>query len=124
MFADVRWFDDRVVWLAPEPDEPLRALTAAVFAEFPETPPYGGEHNEPIPHLTVGHDWPADVLTAAAAEITPRLPIRSRVRAVHLLVGSAEPDSWRVVADLELGEVGRVTAPRSPGVATSWRRGP
>ena len=32
VFADVRWFDDRVVWLAPEPDEPLRALTAAVFA--------------------------------------------------------------------------------------------
>ncbi len=102
VFARLEWFDDKAVWLAPEPDQPLRALTASVFASFPDCPPYGGEHDDPIPHLTVGHDWPVDVLRSAAAEVEPQLPIRVSVGAVELLVGSAQPRSWRTIATLPL----------------------
>ena len=102
-FPRLAWFDDKVLWLAPEPDQPLRALTAAVYACFPDHPPYGGEHDDLIPHLTVGHNWPVDVLRSAAAEVEPQLPIRVSVSAVELLVGSAEPNSWRTIATLALG---------------------
>jgi 2'-5' RNA ligase len=103
VFARIAWFGDHVVWLAPEPDRPLRALTAAVYACFPDYPPYGGEQPDPIPHLTVGHDWPTDVLQSAAAEVELQLPIRTSVSAVELLVGSTEPNSWRTIATLPLG---------------------
>ena len=43
-----------VLCLAPEPAEPFRLLTAAVWAAFPEHPPYGGELADLVPHLTVG----------------------------------------------------------------------
>src|ERR687888_404676 len=36
------WFDERVVWLAPEPAEPFQQLTAAVVAHFPGVLPYEG----------------------------------------------------------------------------------
>jgi 2'-5' RNA ligase len=105
VLARLCWFDDRVLWLAPEPDRPLRALTAAVHESFPDYPPYGGEHEDPIPHLTVGHDQPVDVLRAAAAEVEPQLPIRANVSAVQLFVGSAEPNSWRTIATVPIGRV-------------------
>ncbi len=98
------WFDESVLWLAPDPDQPFRALTAAVWARFPDYPPYGGAHSDVIPHLTVGHDAPEAVLRAAAASIEPRLPVRARVRAAQLIQGSAEPGSWRTVAELPLGD--------------------
>jgi hypothetical protein len=34
-FAATAWFGEEVVWLAPRPDEPFRALTRAVSAAFP-----------------------------------------------------------------------------------------
>jgi 2'-5' RNA ligase len=33
-FRRMAWFGDQVLWLAPEPDGPFRALTAAVTAAF------------------------------------------------------------------------------------------
>jgi 2'-5' RNA ligase len=111
VFARLDWFDDNVVWLAPEPDRPLRVLTAAVHASFPDYPPYGGEHDDPIPHLTIGHDSPVDVLRSAATEVEPQLPIRVSVSTVELLVGSPEPDSWRTIARLPLAGANVPTPP-------------
>jgi len=34
-FAGTKWFGQDVLWLAPEPDEPFRALTRAVRAPVP-----------------------------------------------------------------------------------------
>ncbi|GAA4501961.1 2'-5' RNA ligase family protein [Actinoallomurus oryzae] len=103
----VRWFGDAVVWLAPEPGEPFRALTAAVWGRFPETPPYGGAHPDSTPHLTIGHDAPRPVLERAADAVTAHLPIRAAVGFVSLIVGSPEPNSWRAVAEFPLGDGGR-----------------
>jgi 2'-5' RNA ligase len=96
------WFDERVLWLAPEPGPAFQALTAAVWAAFPEHPPYQGEFADVVPHLTIGHDMPVDVLRGAADAIGPRLPIRSRVRTVSLLRGSSEPAAWHTIAEFPL----------------------
>ncbi len=101
--ARVAWFGETVLFLAPEPDRPFRALTRAVWDRFPGYPRYGGTHADPVPHLTVGHDAPVDLLRAAADAVTPHLPIRVPVTTVRLIEGSAAPGSWRTVADLPLG---------------------
>jgi 2'-5' RNA ligase len=41
------------IYLAPEPDEPFRQLTLAVYERYTETPPYGGKWPDVIPHLSV-----------------------------------------------------------------------
>jgi len=41
-FARTRWFGEDVLWLAPEPDQPFRALTTALHRAFPQCPPFGG----------------------------------------------------------------------------------
>ncbi len=46
-FGRREWFGEDVPWLAPEPDEPFRDLTAAVWRAFPEQPPYGGAFDGP-----------------------------------------------------------------------------
>lgn len=48
------WFGDDVLWLAPVPSAPFASLTAAICKAFPLYPPYGGLHDEPLPHVTVG----------------------------------------------------------------------
>ncbi|MFR9673161.1 2'-5' RNA ligase family protein [Streptomyces sp. TR02-1] len=55
------WFGQEVVWLAPEPDAPFRALTKQVARQFPECPPYRGKVLDPAPHLTVGSAHLADL---------------------------------------------------------------
>jgi 2'-5' RNA ligase len=102
-FARTRWFERSVLWLAPEPDGPFRALTAAALRAFPGYLPYGGEHPDVVPHLTVGLDQSADALEAAARAIEPRLPMSAEVRSAVLMQGSLQPDTWRTVADLPLG---------------------
>lgn len=98
------WFGERVLWLAPDPPDPFRALTAAVTARFPGVQPYGGAFDEVIPHLTIGHDHPVGVLRAAGEAVRPHLPIRARASTLRLLTGpSAAGGPWSPLADFPLG---------------------
>jgi hypothetical protein len=45
-FAEFGRFPE-LLWLAPVPDAPVRALTAAVEARWPGAPPYGGRFDAP-----------------------------------------------------------------------------
>ena len=101
--AAVAWFGDAVAYVEPRPAEPFRRLIAAVVGRFPEYPPYGGEHAEVVPHLTIGHGAPRDVLAAAGAQVEPYLPIRVKVASVRLMTGSEAAGSWRTVAEFPLG---------------------
>jgi hypothetical protein len=105
-FARTEWFDEDLLWLAPEPDEPFRRLTAAVWRAFPDRPPYAGEHPDPDPHLTIGDTRDASVADLRAAEVDVRtgLPFRARVDHVLLMAGAQSPDSWSVVAAFPLGQ--------------------
>jgi 2'-5' RNA ligase len=100
--ARVAWFDDRVAYLEPTPGGPFRALIAALWRRFPECPPYGGEFADVVPHLTIGHDAPRDVLAAAGASIEPHLPIHARIDSVRLMAGTEAAGSWRNLAEFPL----------------------
>lgn len=101
--SHVDFFDDRVVWLAPRPQEPLLGLTRAVWRRFPQAPPYGGAFDDVVPHLTVGHDAGLPALRRAAAAVAAQLPVRAAVSSVRLIRGRDAPLSWHTVADLPLG---------------------
>lgn len=98
----VAWFDRAVLWLAPEPADPFRRLTAAVVSRFPDYPPYGGLHGWSTPHLTVARDAPLEELRAAEIEVSALLPIRFRVEQVLLMHGTADA-GLRTRAVLPLG---------------------
>jgi 2'-5' RNA ligase len=102
-FARLRWFERSVLWLAPEPSDPFRALTAAVQQAFPSCVPYGGAHEDVVPHLTVGQGQAEELLESAARAIEPALPFSARVSSAVLMLGSLEPDTWHVVAEMPLG---------------------
>lgn len=108
-FSQVKWFDERVVWLAPDPDGPFRALMTAVWRRFPDYPPYRRAHLDPTPHLTVGSDRAGDLagLRRAAATVGAELPISTWVDRVCLIAGRDAPESWRTVATFELPVGGR-----------------
>ena len=54
VLSSVAWFDERVLYLAPEDPAPFVALTTAVASLFPAYPPYRGAYDSVVPHMTVG----------------------------------------------------------------------
>lgn len=94
-----------VLYLAPEPTAPFRALTGRVAEAFPEFPPYGGKFAHVIPHLTLAHLEDADRLEHVAAHFRatcgPRLPLRLRAEEVTLM--DNDHGAWRVSATFRLG---------------------
>jgi 2'-5' RNA ligase len=97
----VAWPD--VVYLAPEPEDELRACMQALFDRFPEFPPYGGIHEDVLPHATLGEsvDGPA-VRGEIERRLAPHLPHRCQARDVSLLEELA-PGRWRERRRLPLG---------------------
>lgn len=77
--ASVGRFDE-TAFLAPTPPEPFIRLTAAVAAQFPEFPPYGGRHQGMVPHLTVAHGSACDA-ALAATDLQAQLPAGAGIRA-------------------------------------------
>ena len=91
-----------MVYLAPEPDGPLRALTGAVAARWPEAPPYRGRFEDPVPHLTVTQDQDENVNQRVEADLSNRLPVLTRVESVQLVV--RETEKWRGWDSFALGQ--------------------
>lgn len=71
-------FDDRVLWLRPQPAQPFVDLTHALAARFPHCPPYGGGYDEIVPHLTVSQIGGTQAFDALEATIEAAVPIRCR----------------------------------------------
>ena len=83
-------------YLAPEPAEPFIALTEALVRVFPEFPPFRGEHESIVPHLTVANGNASEVEVAAAelhAVVQSKGPISSFCSSVSLLENSS--GLWR-----------------------------
>ncbi len=88
--SEIRTFPG-VIYLAPTPPDPFLALINAIFSLFPDSPPYEGQFDEPVPHLTV-----ARVEEAALAPIEAGfskyalqfLPLRCRARELLLMDNS------------------------------------
>jgi hypothetical protein len=78
-----------VLYLAPEPDEPFRQLTLAIWDQYPESPPYGGRWPDIVPHLSLA--WISDeqkldrIADDFAHASRGRLPIRATASEVALM---------------------------------------
>lgn len=104
-------FPQGVLYLAPTPVEPFVSLVGELRRRWPEYEPYGGVHDEVVPHLTVwfarlgrmlvsGRDAEPEGLAVA---LEGRLPVRCTARAVDLVVMTG-PRRWEALARLPLGE--------------------
>lgn len=78
-----------VIYLAPEPDEPFRQLTTAIWQGYPDTPPYGGRHADIRPHLSLAHLADEQKTGAVAEEFLEtsvgKLPVRATAREIELM---------------------------------------
>lgn len=92
-----------VVYLPPEPADPFQRLTAAIAAEFPDYPPYGGVYETTVPHLTVAQDVPDDFYAAAEHALPAALPLKQIVREAWL-IGHMPEQPWHTLWRLPLGE--------------------
>lgn len=101
-FKEIRWFGKDVVWLYPEPSEPLRDLTLAIAHSFPSCQPYEGEFSEVIPHLTVLERKPLAWMHAVAVLARAQLPFTAKARAVWLM-NEATTGKWHKLWSFSLG---------------------
>jgi len=102
-FTSLAWFDDRVVYLEPNPDTVFRKMTQELMTKFPQYLPYGGRYDEPTPHLTVGDGAPINLLEEAAKDIAHRLPIVVNAKSAWLMTGGMGPNSWTLRHEFLLG---------------------
>ncbi|MER7671322.1 2'-5' RNA ligase family protein [Kitasatospora sp. NPDC096128] len=91
-FDECRRFPE-VLYLAPAPDQPFRALTESIARRWPEAPPYGGQFTEVIPHLTVAHGQQPRALEELEAALAVQLPTTATISTVSLFVSDGE--NWR-----------------------------
>ena len=100
-FSRCRWFGEDVLWLAPEPQQPFRDFTLAVWRAFPGHPPFGGIFADLVPHMTVGERRRGTMaeLRAAEAAVCAHLPIKAHVDHALLMAGTNTEDSWQTVQE-------------------------
>ncbi len=80
------WFEQGVLYLAPDPMTPFIELTQRLSRLF-NILPFEGRYPEPIPHLTIAHDGPQDALAEIAATISAQLPIEAIAQEAWLMIG-------------------------------------
>ena len=85
-----------VLWTAPDLAEPIVELVRAIVAAFPDYPPYGGQFETIVPHVTVAHGDGLD-LGALEPEVRRRLasPVVQRVDGASLFTTVRR--KWREV---------------------------
>ncbi|MGE3269929.1 MAG: 2'-5' RNA ligase family protein [Chloroflexota bacterium] len=99
-FSTVGRFPD-VVYLGPEPRNWFVRCTEALTARFGLLP-YGGLHQEIVPHLTVARHADPQVCAEAAQALTQVLPITTRVNAAWLME-ETEAGRWTHTATFPFG---------------------
>jgi hypothetical protein len=77
-------FPGGVLYLAPQPAQPLRALTRAVAEIWPHMPPYGGMFDEVIPHLTVAAQVEPQVADHIEGQLAETVPIAAVIEEAWL----------------------------------------
>jgi hypothetical protein len=97
-------FPGLVAYAVPEPDEELRATMRALWALYPQCPPYRREGFDPPPHATLTRYANPENATfeEAKARVEPLLPVRCIVTAA-IVQEEFELDRMRVRATLPFG---------------------
>ena len=105
----IRQFRPSVLYLASEPDAPFREITRAIWDRHPQTPPYGGEFADTVPHLTVaqmgGREQLAPVAEAFTQACEGKLPIRANAAEVALMENRS--GRWQVRSVFALADCER-----------------
>ncbi|MYV37430.1 hypothetical protein GT030_00725 [Streptomyces sp. SID1328] len=89
-----------VLYLAPEPDTGFRRLTEAIVERWPENPPFGGQVDDVVPHLTIAQGQDETVMEKAESDLLTGLPVVVQVSSVDLLVHDGT--RWRQRASFPL----------------------
>jgi hypothetical protein len=101
----IRRFPAETVYLEPNPGEPFRALTQAIWKQFPDRPPYGGIWADIVPHLSLGRFEDEAKLNEAMHDLTlawsAALPIRARATEAVLIEN--EVGRWNARHTFKLG---------------------
>ena len=98
-----------VLYFVPEPDEPFRQLTFAIWGCYPETPPYAGRYPHVVPHLTVADQLADDHLNRIAGELKEASAGKSPISALASEISLLDTKSghWQVRTTFKLGEDAR-----------------
>ncbi len=80
------WFEQSILYLAPEPAAPFIDLTHRLSQAFGVLP-YEGRYPEVNPHLTIAQHGPKDALIQIAADVAGNLPIDAVAREAWVMVG-------------------------------------
>jgi hypothetical protein len=102
--ASIRRFPE-VLYLAPDPAEPFRQLTLAIWDRYPQTPPYGGKWPDIVPHLSVAQLADEMQLERIAGEFAPVaqavMPITATANEIALI--DNRMGRWHIRATFALG---------------------
>ncbi|MBB5786500.1 2'-5' RNA ligase family protein [Jiangella mangrovi] len=94
-------FPNGIIYLAPEPDDPFRALTERFVSAFPQCPPYGGQFPDIVPHVTLDQRS-ADVSVESTRDrLGDSVPVRCVADRVDL--AWYEPGRTRILTSWPLG---------------------
>ena len=100
-----QWEGGGAVYGVPEPDEELSGLMRALWAQYPQCPPYGRPGSHPPPHASLTLDGGPDPETLPARveqRLADVLPVRFEVTEVALME-EFEPDRCRLRETFRLG---------------------
>jgi hypothetical protein len=95
-------FGEEVLWLALTDPAPFRELTEGAYRAFPAFPPFGGQYDEVMPHLTIGHGRPVNELRAAEKSVQAQLPIEADATTVTLMTEQSAGGQWAKAATFNL----------------------
>jgi hypothetical protein len=79
----VATFPNGLIHLPPEPAAPFADLTARVFAEFPQCPPYDGRFAA-VPHLTLDQTAPGVSEASVGEALAGLVPVTCRADRLEL----------------------------------------
>jgi 2'-5' RNA ligase len=97
--TELRTFPE-YIWIAPDPAQQFRAITASIQAAFPDHPHW---YDKVIPHATLAHVEEAKLgesLERLRSRVDPLLPVRLVADEAVVLAGDGH---WSSVARLPLG---------------------
>ena len=100
--SKVGWFEERVLYLVPNPTAPFQEMTQLLACAFPRYKPYRGEFREIVPHLTVAEGASPSRLRDAAHVMIELLPIYADVNVVSLMAQN-ESGNWEIHTTFDLG---------------------
>jgi 2'-5' RNA ligase superfamily len=79
-----------IAYLALEPDDGVRALTARLESAFPDAPRYGAEFGGPLYHLTVARGCDDALFEALSEQLRGALPIQAGIEEAVLVEHGTE----------------------------------